>query len=269
MITIIFGKPGVGKTALMTSFAVNNLFNGKAHWKQCLNKINMLNIGGFKLKAPIQKHMVFADYCIRTRKYRNYDIDGYRIGMFDESYYTMFLPPFSHIYLDEAQKYFDSRKSSLMSDRVSRFFEMHRHNNYDITLVCQRLGLIDLNVRQNAECIYLIESFKVKKDDYGRIVKCLWICRHFVSNAEAEKYYDNPSENNNLGEKVKLEFNGNVFKYYNSQSFEPLFYNNRYEQDFDINFFSDCDMTVDSVKEFNSGHSYSVPDGYYVKRGKL
>ena len=75
MITIIFGKPGVGKTALMTSFAVNNLFNGKAHWKQCLNKINMLNIGGFKLKAPIQKHMVFADYCIRTRKYRNYDIE--------------------------------------------------------------------------------------------------------------------------------------------------------------------------------------------------
>ena len=267
MITIIFGKPGSGKKALMTYFAVEMLRKGKTIWKQSEKKIKQLNEGGFeKLSPPIQKHMVFADYLITTKKHRSYDVDGYRLGMIDEKFTTAFLPPYAQIFLDEAQKYYDSRMSSYLSDRVSRFYEMHRHNNYNITLVCQRLGLIDLNVRQNAENIYLIEDFKTKYDEFGRISECHWTCIQFSCCGDAERYYDDPKTNSKLGKEVKFVCNENIFRHYNSFSCEPLFYKNKYSSVFDVDFSPVVNMDVDSVKEYTETHDYAVPTGYYKER---
>ena len=128
MITLIFGKPGAGKTALMTRLALECM-TGKIARKDCKSskaEIEAYNDGGFSLSTDFE-HLVFADYKIQARhgKVRSWDMDGFEYGLPDPKHTTAFLPPYSRLFFDEAQKYLNSRRSGL-ADSVSRAYEQAR-----------------------------------------------------------------------------------------------------------------------------------------------
>ena len=130
----------------MTSLAMQHMTGVQAHrdLKQCRKLLAPLLAGGFGY-APPDDHLVFSDYTIQTHRGRvtNYECDGFYLGLAQDTHPTMFLPPASHVYLDEAQKYFNSREgASKLADFVSRFYELHGHYRLNITLTVQRPMLL-------------------------------------------------------------------------------------------------------------------------------
>lgn len=269
MIAIIFGVPRVGKTALMTSFALAQMKGVAAHQdiKECRKLIAPLNNNGFNLTLP-DRHLVFSDYYIDDRrgKIRSYEIDGFYLGLPNLTHPTVFLPPFSRIYLDEAQKYYNSRESQKLSDFVSRFYELHGHYRLNITMTVQRPGLIDLNIRELSTTVIEVVDLK-HKYEHDRIVKSFWFCNVFDSTAKALKYIDS-GRTSNFGEHTVFSYDGNIFKHYDSHNFMPAHLKDRYESDFDCVPSFKCGMNLAAIKAFNLSHDYNVPETFYKVKVK-
>lgn len=261
MITIIFGLPRKGKTALMTKFALENMtgYNARLALKNCHSIVSKYNNGGFKFSLP-EKHLVHADYTISARhgKITQHYVDGFYLGLPDPFHETLFLPPYSYIYLDEAQKYFNSRNTKI-ADSVSRFYELHGQFHFNITLACQRPKLIDLNIRELAERVIEVVDLK-HIYEHGKIVGSIWICHEYEKCVDAVKFVEGQKVDYNL---VNYEFNGNIFKHYDSFFFEKSFLNERYNKDFDIYKTGNYSCDIDDVRRFNAEHSYTIPKGYY------
>ena len=209
MITIICGDPGVGKTALMTHFATQYL-QYDADYELAIDKINNYNNMGYNLSTP--SHLVFSDYKISYNLYgknvESYFCNGYYLGMPNAQHQTMFLPPYSKIFLSEAQRYYDSRKYNSFSDFISQFYEQHRHYGLQIYLDCQRVGLIDLNIRGISTRVILVESMSNDIDSHGRIISNHWQCREFSSAIECERYLDTLDKN--IGQSITISHDNTI-----------------------------------------------------------
>lgn len=266
MITIICGDPGKGKTALMTYFAIQKmLYQGwELYWQSC-RRIDTLKQGGFtSLDYLPQKHTVYADYMI-LNKYphiQSYYVDGFSIALPNPFFDTAFFAPYSQIFLDEAQKYYDSRMSKYIRECVYRFYQLHRHNHLDIYMTCQRLGNIDVNIRAISETIIVVEDLKLEKDSWERIVKMTWNVKRFDSLAAAEKYVDNGTKSESMKEET-ITYDGCIFDYYNSFSNEAVFYDGNYNRPFDCFTEEGYVCTVESFVKYNSNHMYYAPVGYW------
>ena len=128
MITIICGEPGHGKTALMTYFAIQKmLYEGFEYYYNSTRRIDKLKAGGFtSLDLPKQRHTVYADYVIKSQfpASQSYYVDGFNIALPNPFFDTTFFFPYSQIFLDEAQKYYDSRMSKYLRECVYRFYQL-------------------------------------------------------------------------------------------------------------------------------------------------
>ena len=266
MITIICGDPGKGKTALMTYFAIQRMiYEGwDYYWKSC-RRIDALRLGGFSaLEYLPQNHTVYADYVVLNKypKVQSYYVDGFSIAMPNPFFNTTFFAPYSQIYLDEAQKYYDSRMSKYLRECVYRFYQLHRHNHLDVTMTCQRLGNIDLNIRALSENIIYVEDLKLEKDDFDRIVKMQWKVKKFVSLPHAEKYIENGDVKVPHKEET-YTFEGCIFDFYNSYSNEASFYDGNYNRAYDCYTEEGYVCTVESFVKYNTNHMYYAPVGYW------
>ena len=184
MITIICGIPGAGKTCKLTHFIVQRMLDhGLEDYLNLKREINQLSKGGFSnLELPPERHLCYADYTVRVNnRLKAYYIDGFQLALPNPYFETANIPPYSTIFLDEAQKYYDSRMSKYIREEVYRWFQFHRHNDYNIYMACQRLGNIDLNIRGIAERFIVVDNLVVKEDNYGRVVKLKWTSREFFS----------------------------------------------------------------------------------------
>lgn len=266
MITIIIGEPGKGKTALMTYFAYTKMCDeGYSLWWKSCQRINKLKAGGFStLEYLPQRHTVYADYSIGKKFMRNksYYVDGFSIGLTNPFFDTAFFSPYAQIFLDEAQKYYDSRMSKYLRDYVYRFYQLHRHNHMDVTMTCQRLDNIDINIRQIAGNIILVEDLQVEKDDFDRICKMTWKTKEFDSLASADSFLTTTGKNAKYTEKT-YTFDGCIFDYYNSYGNEPAFYDGNYNRKYDCYTEDGYVDTIDSYMEYNQKHMYVAPTGYW------
>lgn len=261
MITIIFGPPRAGKTALMTKFALDYMTgsNARRDLKACRAQIDALNRGGFQLSYPTD-HLVFSDYTITARhgKIQSHYANGFDFGLPDPDHYTDFIVPYSRFFFDEAQKYLNSRRKDL-ADSVSRAYELHGHARLNVTLAVQRPKLIDLNVRELATEVIEVDELR-HEYDHGIIIGSTWFCRRYEKATDALRAIDGQKVDY---EPVNYDFNGNIFKHYDSFFFAPSFLNGRYRQDFDIVNTGGYGKNVDDVRRFNQEHSYRIPKGYY------
>lgn len=266
MITIICGEPGNGKTALMTYFAVQKMTEeGYDYWTSSCNRINELYTGGFNnLRYLPQFHTVYSDYVIKNEwlNVQSYYCDGFKVGLPNPFFDTMFFAPYSQIFLDEAQKYYDSRMSKYIRECVYRFYQLHRHNHLDIYMTCQRLGNIDLNIRDIARRIIYVEKLDITKDDFGRIIKLQWHTVEFSCLKYAEAYLDNNNKSVEFDKKT-YEYEGNIFDYYGSYSNEPVFYDGNYERNYDSRLEDNYGVSVEDFSKFNAEHMYYAPKGYW------
>ena len=158
MIIIVFAKPRHGKTAYLTCNAAMYLNRGPISqelYNSTCAYVKSLNAEGFKYSLP-EHAPVYTNYRVGVRSGWNeitesYYIDGFHMG-FSNKYLPVFnVYPGSKIFLSEAQRYYNSRKSKDLPDWVSRYFEEHGHFFLDIWLDVQRPGLIDVNIRDITE----------------------------------------------------------------------------------------------------------------------
>ena len=300
MITIICGAPGVGKTALMTYFALEYL-NYDEDYISCIDKINKFNKQGFNLSVP--QHLVFSDWKVSCNSQTlgtcvSYFCNGFYIGMPNNQHRTMFFPPYAKIFLSEAQRYYDSRKYESLSDFVSQFYEQHRHWGMQIYLDCQRPTLVDLNIRGLATRILYVTELKHDIDTYGRIVASTWHCKQFDNIYDFDNFLQHSDKsistdidftyNNKVIASAPLEFRGtpkfsnttnyrviksksavqfpcDIYASYNSTNKESAFLRGRQRYDFSLYTHPTDDMYINELDDI---YNFDAPRTFYKLKDK-
>lgn len=266
-ITIIVGKPGKGKTVYTVGIIANKILNSKQDYFNLKREIKQLKQGGFcHLELPPQKHLIYTDFKFKiNKKIESYYIDGYKIGLPNPYFETTFIPPYSTIFLDEAQRYYDSRNSKSLRNEVYNWFQLHRQNHYNIYLVCQRLANIDVNIRALADKIIVIDELKFKTNEFGIVEHFKWITREFESPDTAEDYClkKDHKDVSSLGKKVIIESKLPLFRYYDSFGNKPIFFNGKENEPFDYSIERKYNYSIDSFIEFNENHYFTAPKGYW------
>ncbi len=220
MIIIVFGKPGAGKTSLMTHF-MTELYEkqGDELLESCQDLIieqNQERLYALPLpdKPPIFSNFgakILADY---EEEYSPYFFNPYYFGVENDDFPIQYLLPGGYYFIDEAQKYYNSRKSLMLRDHVSRAFETHRQYGMTFILGCQRPKLIDLNIRElTAVCIEVVR-LENEVTAYGGIRSSAWYCRKYDSVSAALEYLETGVE---TGKKIPpIVHNGNIYEAYDS-----------------------------------------------------
>ena len=231
MITVIYAGPGAGKGCLQTHL-VEELYrtNGFEIFADSCAEIDKINEErGRNLTKP-SRVPLFTDFEIKFKVgyekwYSTYFLNGYYFGLENDRLPTMYVPPGSKVFLSEVQRYYDSRKHASLPDFVSRAYEMHRHFKIDIWLDLQRLGLLDLNIRELAQRFIYIEKLNVVENKVGAVDYVEWHCREFESCKDAGAYID---EKRNVGKPIVFRHVGDVFENYNSFSNHDKFIPDKY-----------------------------------------
>lgn len=266
-ITIIVGKPGKGKTVFTANIIANKITNSLGDYINLKREIKHLKLGGFTLlDLPPQKHLIYTDFKFKiNKKIESYYIDGYKIGLPNPYFETQFIPPYSTIFLDEAQRYYDSRNTKSLRTEVYNWFQLHRQNHYNIYLVCQRVENIDINIRALADRIIVIDDLKIKTNEFGVVEHFKWITREFESPDTAEEYCrkKDRDEVSMLGKKVIVESKLSLFNYYDSFGNKPIFFNGKENSPFDYHIERKYNYSVESFVEYNENHYFTAPQGYW------
>ena len=266
MITIVFGKPGAGKTAYMTADAVKYM-NGS---EQCLellkaSQAQVLKSGDFST-PPFSP--VYSNYRITAQHSYNklrvsFYVDGFRLGFDNENLAVFHLPPCSRIYLAEAQRYYNSRQSRDFPEWVSRFFEEHRHFGLDIMMDVQRPGLIDVNIRELCERFVEMLKLEHELDKSGNIVATTFIYREFDDWKAVEKYLAGDLK---VGILCKERFEGNVFDHFESRSYFNVFLPpGNGDFNYIVHPIGDADVEREYAWQF---YPQTAPEGFYPSKGK-
>lgn len=258
MITIIYGKPRVGKTSYMTA-RLNEYAFSEIRRKQIRAEIMQRNANGFSLSVP--KYSVATNYTAVFRKFGytarpSVVINPYCLGFKNDSVDTYFLPPYTAIGIMEGQRYFNSRNFKKFPDWVSRFYELHGHNYLDIFIDTQRPNLIDTNIRELACFVEIIEKVDT-------VNGCKWYCRYIDSEFERVRYNDSGRTDKNFFTEFEFEIDYNVFSLYDSRESKPLFYDGNYDKDFDLNYSKFIDGSKQSFIEYNKQHGNELPQNFY------
>ena len=267
MITIIYAPPRTGKTVFMTMLA-NKVAFDREQTKLMQSEVESMQQAGFNVNVP--KHCVYANYDIRLKKFRyserrSYKINPYRLGFANNFVETHFLPPYSTIFITEAQKYLNSRMAMYYPDWQSRWFEQHGHDNLNIYLDTQRPMLIDPNIR---ELSCFIEIMKLDKfyDDYGRINALRWTIRKIDNSSLWDRYMSSGKKDKNCYTEEIVEADYNVFLCYDSFSCKPKFLDGHFEEDFSLKEFIESDGSMRSIIEYLQKNDDELPSGFYQKR---
>ena len=227
MITVVCGLPGSGKSSLMTSFIKDIYFSeGYSLLKTSCDVVDNYNRYRDKLLSKPEKAPIFSDFEVKflvgyKKYYSTYFLNGFYFGLKNDALSMINVPPYSKIFLSEVQRYYDSRKSKSLPDFVSRLFEMHRHNFWDIYLDLQRIGLLDLNIRDLSARIIEVCKMEHEYNSVGSIVSTTWYCHEF-SNWEEFDNYLNSTKKTKI-KTVKYNHYGNIFESYNSYNYQSEF----------------------------------------------
>lgn len=269
MITIIFGAPGSGKSSLNTYF-LKELYRaqGKQLLEAACDRIERINQDrAIPLSCP-DKPPIYADYAVKFKigyeKWAEpYFINGYYLGLANDRMATLPVPPGSKIFLSEAQRYYDSRKSQTFPDHVSRAYEMHRHYGIDIWMDVQRVSLIDLNIRQICRRFIEVLRMEHKTDENGRILKTMFHCRTFGDWIAVDQYLTTGAKT--YQEEVFVN-EGNIFDCFNSFAYFDEFVP---KEGADFRYLPFAGVNDQIREEDQKFYKFSEPEGYRVaKTGK-
>lgn len=267
MITIIFAPPRTGKTALMT-FLLNEMAFDLERNSKMRKEILQKNENGFNLTIP--KHCVSSNYDIGCRKFGyskrlSRRINPFRLGFKNKFVKTHFNLPFEAIGITEAQKYLNSRMALYYPDWQSRWYEQHGHDDLDILLDTQRPMLIDVNIRELARFIEVVNLKKIY-DENNKIVKMIWKVRKIENSSLFERYMASGKKDVSCYVEEQIVANYNVFDLYDSKSCKPKFYDGHMDEDFDIDVGEEVDESKEGYIKFLEEFDDELPEDFYQKR---
>lgn len=280
-IHIYFGEQRQGKTLYMVLQAQLVAYD-KSRLNNCYNRIDAYNAMGYKFSKP--KHLVLADFDIELHHFgkqpeMNYWCNGFYLGMprvvTSErkigivkqqvvTYRTMFLAPGMSIFLDEGNKYFNSRDRDIMPGWRSRFIELMGQYGLEMHMVCHRPELVDSNVRDLADFREFV-GVDIAYDAIGRICTMTINSRYFANNKDVEQYLKTgilPSYSKI--EQTVIDCRVPCFdigKYYDTHFFDKAFLKDAENKDFDLIQKKHTCYTIEDVQKFNKEFDYKVPKG--------
>lgn len=270
MITIVFGKPGAGKTAFLAADASKYLNYSEEMYelhRSCVSQIRALNLDEerfvYPTRPPVYSNFRIAVPCGTRAPLESYYIDGFHMGFENPDVDIMPVLPGARIYLSEAQRYYNSRRSKDLPDWVSRFYEEHRHFGLDITLDVQRPGLIDVNIRELCGCFIEVQCIENIYDENDNIIASRFHLREFSDWKFVDKYLTDGDE---CYTEKSLVFKGCVFDYYESLAYYSEFVPT--SCDFATISHLSGSMDDDTLKLSKIMYSQTPPEGFYGKRKK-
>lgn len=267
MIVIIFAPPRTGKTCFMTH-CLNTYAFDRERIRQMKSEIEQKNKNGFNLTIP--KHPVSSNYAITFRKFRykprkSRIINPYRLGFDNPNVKTHFNFPHEVIGITEAQKYLNSRMSMYFPEWQSRWYEQHGHNNLDIFLDTQRPMLIDVNIRELATFVEIVE-LKVSYNKKGRIDALKWKIRIIENSQLFDKYMASGKRDSTCYEERTIIADYNVFALYDSRSCKPKFYDGHFDEDFDIQESETVENSLEGYIKYLQEVDDELPELFYTRR---
>ncbi len=268
MIRIISGIIGAGKTLLaMYYMFLETSVKGYENYLKSCNLIKKLNDEGFNFSYPKEKHVTYFNSYARIapmcRPVKHvYSFNPWLMGLPVPGKDVSIFFPGSKIFIDEAQRFYNSRMSYYFPDHVSRFFELSRQWDLDITLIVQRAKLVDLNIRDIAQELIFVEDLNLVVDDLGQMRSATWKIRKFSSCQELDHYLDGHNE---LGKEEIVECNENLFKMYDTKFFRFLFLYEKEGQDFVQSTLYPFRYSPEICNVLSEVYKSSPPPGYYDK----
>lgn len=265
---LICGLEGYGKTLLLSYIAVEKMLIGQQEcWKswEIIDKYNAL---GYNFSKDFE-HLVFVAFIevncqgtdIPTRK--SYDLDPFRIGLYDENYDTDIYPPYANLFIPEAQTVFNSYKQNSMRPEFFRFFETSRQARLSLILDSQRPILIAKNVRDLINrFIILTKPVEHLKNNKGEAIGHKLFILEFHSNLGLETWVKTGKKTD--FEEYELILNRCMFNNYDSYFFEYLHLQGRENQNFRII----EKETISSIDDVENIASMTAPDGFYKTNSK-
>lgn len=260
---LICGLEGYGKTLLLSYIAVEKMLIGqKECWKSwdVIDKYNQL---GYNFSKDFE-HLVFVAFisvnCAGTKipTRVSYDLDPFRMGLYDNDFDTDIYPPYSTLFIPEAQTVFNSYRQNAMRSAFFRYFETSRQARLSLVLDCQRPILIAKNVRDLVNrFIILTKPVEHLKNDKGEVIGHKLFIVEFKSNVALEAWIKTGNKVN--GEEYTLVLNRKTFDNYDSYFFEYLHLKGREDQDFRI-VERNSVTSVDDVEELIG---MEAPEGFY------
>lgn len=266
MITLICGIPGAGKTSYLAKLAIDSMLNGRFAYNSWKRESTQMNTSGANFELPPQRHLVYCDTNIHYgKRLCTYSVNGFEIGLSHPFGHTVFLPYYSTILLDEAQRYYDSRMSKYLRSEVYNWYQLHRHGDYNVYLACQSPANIDVNLRRIIQRVIVFDEFSVKEDEFGCIRKSLWSGREFMSADSAEAYMldKENGRSSNLGKSFSDSCDYNILSCYNSKSCRPAFLAGNYSTPVEYYTEKGYQFTLSSFVEYNNTHLFSAPEGFW------
>lgn len=267
MIYIVFGSPGAGKTAFLAHQANMYAFDKDRNIKMRLD-IQRKNLMGFHITCP--PHCVSANFDLKMKKfgYRtrvNRRINPFRLGFANPYVKTHFNFRYEAIFINEAQKYLNSRMSLYFPPWQSRWYEQHRHLDLDIWLDTQRPMLIDVNIRDLAEFIEIV-NLEIRKDKYGQILGLEWLIRKIPDSSMFDRYIASGKKDTDCYTEETVYADYNVFLTYDSQGCHYKFYDGHMYED--IDYFASVDVveSIDGYIKFLQEFDDEMPENYIVKK---
>lgn len=235
---------------------------------QMTREIRHKDLNGFNLTIP--KHCVSSNYPIKFRKF-GYSprlsrvINPFRLGFANEFVETHFNYPFEAIGITEAQKYLNSRMSIYFPEWQSRWYEQHGHNSLDIFLDTQRPMLIDVNIRELASFVEIV-NLKIFYNEYGKVCKLRWKIRRIENSSLFERYMASGKSDKSCYKEEYVTANYNVFALYDSQNCKPKFYAGHLEEDFDIRESNEVEDTIEGYMRYLEDVDDEMPKNFYQRR---
>ena len=272
MINIIFAPPRTGKTLYMTSVARHVAFDRRRN-RAMQNEILLKRASGFEKLQTIPQHCVSSnvDFCLREFGYRprlSRRINPFRLGYSNLLVDVHFNIPYECIFIDEAQKYLNSRMSTYYPEWQSRWYEQHGHNNLDIYLATQRPMLIDVNIRELAQFTEIVKT-QLFYNKFGKVCGFKMLLRHIENSGLFDKYMSSGKTDKSCYTEEIYEDYFDVSACYDHQSCKPKFYDGHMDEDFDYSPAIPYGDSIDGYIKYLEEMDDELPQGFYRKGGSL
>lgn len=261
----VFGKRGWGKTLFMSCEA-GKCLRDNSLYRNCVESIKTINLEGHNYSFP-NRPSVYSNYRVSIacgyKKYVNsYYIDGFRFGFENDDLDTLPVPPCSHLFFTEGQRYYNSKGNLKLPSWVSRAYEESRHFELTIWIDVQRPVLIEANIREIADRYIEVIGFERVRDKHGFVRATNFLVREFETWADANKYLDGTG-NNYVEHVISYPFDG--FGLYITKSFFRSFLPTE-GKDFSYKEHIDTNSLDIDLEEYNWMYPQIAPEGFYPEK---
>ncbi len=258
----IFGKRGRGKT-LLQSCEAGRCLRDTELYINCVEAIKSINFEGHNYSFP-NRPPVFTNYKVTIpcgyKKYvSSYYIDGFRFGFENDDVDTLPVPPWTHAFFAEGQRYYNSKGNLKLPGWVSRAYEESRHFDLTIWMDVQRPVLIEANIRELADKYIEVIDFERVRDKYGFVRATNFLVREFDAWSDVERYL-NGTGNKYIERVISYPFDG--FSIYTTKSYFRSFLPTK-SKDFCYREHIDAYSAEVDLNEYNWMYPQTAPEGFY------